>query len=37
MDVEEKERNWKKVDDLEKQIYEKTQEILNEFFQKHFR
>ncbi len=29
MDVEEKEKNWKKVDDLEKQIYDKTQEILN--------
>ncbi len=29
MDTEEKERNWKKVDELEKQIYDKTQEILN--------
>jgi preprotein translocase subunit SecA len=29
MDVEEKERLWKKVDDLEKESYEKTQEILN--------
>ena len=29
MDVEEKELLWKKVDDLEKESYEKTQEILN--------
>ena len=36
MDVEEKERNWKKVDDLEKQIYDKTQEILNEILPEAF-
>jgi preprotein translocase subunit SecA len=29
MEVEEKEKSWKKVDDLEKQLYDKTQEILN--------
>ncbi|OQX76842.1 MAG: preprotein translocase subunit SecA [Bacteroidetes bacterium 4484_249] len=36
MDVEEKEKLWKKVDDLEKQTYEKTQEILNEILPEAF-
>ena len=34
--MEEKERSWKKVDDLEKQIYDKTQEILNEILPEAF-
>ena len=36
MDVEEKERLWKKVDELEKQQYEKTQDILNEILPEAF-
>ncbi|MCD4790064.1 MAG: preprotein translocase subunit SecA, partial [Bacteroidales bacterium] len=36
MDVEEKEKLWKKVDDLEKQIYEKTQDVLNEILPEAF-
>jgi preprotein translocase subunit SecA len=36
MDVEEKEKLWKKVDDLEKQTYDKTQDILNEILPEAF-
>jgi len=36
MDVNEKEKLWKNVDDLEKQIYEKTQDKLNEILPEAF-
>ncbi|MEZ5083532.1 MAG: preprotein translocase subunit SecA [Bacteroidales bacterium] len=36
MEVEEKEKAWKKVDDLENRIYEKTQEMLNEILPEAF-
>ncbi|MBM3435970.1 MAG: preprotein translocase subunit SecA, partial [Bacteroidetes bacterium] len=36
MEVEEKEELWKKVDDLEKQSYEKTQDILNQILPEAF-
>ncbi|MBN3035205.1 MAG: preprotein translocase subunit SecA [Bacteroidales bacterium] len=36
MDVEEKERLWKKVDDLENRSYEKTQQILTEILPEAF-
>ncbi|MCD4697090.1 MAG: preprotein translocase subunit SecA, partial [Bacteroidales bacterium] len=36
MDVEEKEKLWKKVDDLEKQSYDNTQDILNEILPEAF-
>ena len=36
MDVEEKEKFWKKIDDLEKKSYEKTQDILNEILPEAF-
>ncbi len=36
LEVEEKEKLWKKVDDLEKQSYEKTQDILNEILPEAF-
>ncbi len=35
-DVEEKEKLWKRVDDLEKRVYEKTQDILNEILPEAF-
>ncbi len=36
IDIDEKERLWKKVDDLEKDVYDKTQNILNEILPEAF-
>ena len=36
LDVDEKEKIWKKIDDLEKKIYDKTQDILNEILPEAF-
>ncbi|MBN2175955.1 MAG: preprotein translocase subunit SecA [Bacteroidales bacterium] len=36
LDVDEKEKLWKKIDDLEKQTYDKTQDILNQILPEAF-